>query len=144
MLARVISLAALAAALLVAAPARAGNSLGLGADYLVDPESADLQLTLALESRLARHFTLGARFGAAWLTGPDRIAVPADLRLRGRFGRLYVDGLVGPWIVFDDGDALRLHAGVGFGILTRSFSFGLEAGYLDPTSMIGVRVAFPL
>ena len=54
------------------------------------------------------------------------------------------DGLVGPWIVFDDDDAVRLHAALGFGILTHSLSFGLEVGWLDPTSMIGVRVAFPL
>jgi hypothetical protein len=162
MLARRILLAVVtAAALLAASPAHAarggrgsrgssassggsGLSLGVGADYLVDPQSADLQVTLAAETHLARHFTLGGRFGVAWLTEPDRIGVPVDLRLRGRFGRLYVDGLVGPWIVFDDDDALRVHAGVGFGILTPSFSFGIEAGYLDPTSMIGVRLAFPL
>ena len=58
--------------------------------------------------------------------------------------RLYAEGLVGPWILFDDDDHVRLHAAFGFGLLTRSLSFGLEVGWLDPTSMIGVRVAFPL
>jgi hypothetical protein len=97
-----------------------------------------------VESRLARHLSLGGRFGALLATGPTRLGVPLDLRLRARLGRVYLDGLVGPWLVFDDGDVLRFHAGVGFGLLTRSFSFGLEVGWLDPTPMIGVRLAFPI
>lgn len=136
--------AALLAALGVARPAAAGTALGLGADWLVDPESGELQLTLAADTRIARHVTVGARFGAMYLSDPDRVGVPIDGRLRIRSGRLYAEGLVGPWIVFDDDDTLRLHAAFGFGLLARSLSFGFEVGWMDPTAMIGVRVAFPL
>jgi hypothetical protein len=74
---------------------------------------------------------------------------PAAIRRRlgwipTRSRRVYAEGLVGPWIVFDDDDTLRLHAAFGFGVLTRSYSLGVEVGWLDPTSMVGVRIAFPL
>jgi hypothetical protein len=126
-----------------ARPAEAGVALGLGADYLLDPAAGALELTLAAESRFGRHVRLGARFGAMLLSGPSRIGVPIDARLRIRVQRIYVEGLVGPWIVFDDADALKLHAGIGFGVFSRGVQLGLELGYLDPTAMIGVRVAFP-
>ncbi len=141
---RSILAAAALCALALARPASAGTSLGLGADYLVDPESGELQLTLAAETPLARHISLGARFGAMYLAEPDRFGVPIDGRLRVRGRGFYAEGLVGPWLVFGSGDTLRLHAAFGFGLLTRTLSFGLEVGWLDPTSMIGVRVAFPL
>lgn len=121
-----------------------GVALGLGADYLVDPEIGELQLTLAVETPIARGLTAGARFGALVTSDPTRVGAPIDFRLRLRAGRLYADGLVGPWLLFDSGDTLRLHAAFGFGILARSMSLGLEVGYLDPTSMIGLRMAFPL
>jgi len=139
------ALAAAALALLAAArPAAASTALGLGADWLVDPERGALQLTLAADTRLARHVTVGARFGALGLGDPTRFGAVIDGRLRIRGTRVYAEGLVGPWILFDDDDHVRLHAAFGFGLLTRSLSFGLEVGWLDPTSMIGVRVAFPL
>lgn len=141
---RAVLVAAALAALALPRPAAARTALGLGADYLTDPEDGALQLTLAVESRLARHATLGLRFGGMYLAEPDRFGAPIDGRLRLRGGGVYADFLVGPWIVFDDDDALRLHAAFGFGLLTRSLSFGIEIGWLDPTSMIGVRVAFPL
>lgn len=132
------------AALALARPAAAGTALGLGADWLVDPESGELQLTLAADTPIARRITVGARFGMMYLPDPDRVGAPIDGRLRVRSGRLYAEGLVGPWIVFGDDDSLRLHAAFGFGVLTRTLSFGFEVGWLDPTPMIGVRVAFPI
>lgn len=143
-IARVAASLAVAAALAWARPAHASVALGLGADYLLDPEVGELQLTLAVATPLARHVSVGARFGAMLLTEPARVGVPIDARLRFRVDRLYVEGLAGPWIVFDDDDALKVHAAVGFGVVSRSVSFGLEVGYLDPTAMIGVRLAFPL
>ena len=133
-----------AAALAWARPAEASVALGLGADYLLDPEVGEFQLTLAVATPLARHLSVGARFGAMLLSEPSRVGVPIDVKLRVRMDRLYVEGLAGPWIVFDDDDALKLHAGVGFGLLTGGMSLGLEVGYLDPTAMVGVRLAFPL
>jgi hypothetical protein len=141
---RAVLAAAALAALAVPRAASAHVALGLGADYLIDPEAGELQLTLAAETRLAKHLSLGARFGVMYLSDPGRVGVPIDGRLRFRGGGLYVDGLVGPWLDFDSGDTVRLHAAFGFGLLTRSLSFGLEVGWLDPTSMVGVRVAFPI
>jgi hypothetical protein len=134
----------LAAALALPGSAEARASLGLGADWLVDPEYGELQLTLAADTRLARHVSVGARFGMMYLAEPERVGAPIDGRLRIRAGRLYAEGLVGPWLVFGGDDTVRLHAAFGFGLATRSLTFGFEVGWLDPTSMIGVRVAFPL
>jgi hypothetical protein len=138
------SIAGAAALAAAPAPAAARTELGLGADWLVDPEYGELQLTLAADTRLARSVTLGARFGMMYLSDPEEVGAPIDGRLRIRAGRLYAEGLVGPWLVFGSGDNVRLHAAFGFGLYTRSLTFGFEVGWLDPTSMIGVRVAFPL
>jgi len=139
------ALAALAlAALAFARPAEAGTALGLGADWLTDPKAGELQLTLAADTALARRVTLGARFGMMYVADGDRVGAPIDGRLRIRGNRLYAEGLVGPWLVFGSGDTLRLHAAFGFGLYTRSLTFGFEVGWLDPTPIVGVRVAFPL
>ena len=136
--------AAALAALAVPRPASAHAEIGLGADWIVDPHDGELQLTLGVDTRLARNVTLGARFGGMWLPDPERFGVPIDGRLRIRSGRVYAEGLVGPWIVFDDHDPVRLHAAFGFGVLTRVLSFGFELGWFDPSAIVGVRVAFPL
>jgi hypothetical protein len=141
---RLLLAATLALAAAWARPAAAGTALGLGADYLTDPEEGAFMLTLAPEARIARHLSVGGRFGAMLVTGPNRVGAPIDLRLRARFSGIYLDFLAGPWIVFKDDPAVRLHAAFGFGVLARDLSFGLEVGYLDPTPMIGVRLAFPL
>jgi hypothetical protein len=127
-----------------ARPASSGLALGIGADYLVDPEVGELQLTLALERAVARRLSAGVRFGALMTTDPTDVGAPIDFRLRLRTHGLYLDGLVGPWLVFDSGDTLRFHGGFGFGVLTGSTSLGLEVGFLDRTGMIGLRVAFSL
>lgn len=137
--------AAATAALLVARPASASSAeLGLGADWLVSPRHGAFQLTLAGDSWIGSHFSWGGRVGVLALTDPSRLGVPIDVRLRGHFGRVYVEGMVGPWLVFHDTDSLRFHAGFGFGLVTRQVRIGLEVGVLDPTSMIGLRLAFPL
>lgn len=133
----------LVAALAWARPASATARLGLGADWLVDPERGALELTLAGERQVVRNLAVGGRVGVLLLSGPTRLGVPLDASLRLRLGRFYVEGLAGPWVVFDDGDALRLHAAIGIGLVARGVQLGLEVGYLDPTSMIGLRLAFP-
>jgi hypothetical protein len=147
-----IALALSSLALLVAAsPAearRAGRgaplALGLGADYLVDPEMGEFQLTFALETPIARGLSMGARFGALFIPESDDVGAPIDFRLRLRTSGLYVDGLIGPWLIFDSGDTVRFHGGFGFGLLSGRTSLGLEVGWLDDTAMIGLRLAFSL
>ncbi len=142
---RRLLLATAALVLLAAArPASASTALGLGADWLVDPNSGALQLTLAADTPIIRHVTIGARFGALWLTGPDHLGATIDGRLRIRGRRVYADVLAGPWLVFEGSDHVRMHAAFGFGVLSGPVSFGLEVGWLDPTSMIGLRVAFAI
>jgi hypothetical protein len=129
-----------------AARAAAPLALGLGADYLVKPEVGEFQLTLALEKHLARSLTAGVRLGAL-VTGDDdtKVGVPIDFRLRLRTHRIYVDGLVGPWFIFDSGDTLRFHGALGFGfLLSGGVSLGAEVGVLDRTGIIGVRLAFSI
>jgi len=138
--------AAAAGALLLARPAAASTSveLGLGADWLTSPNDGAFQLTLAGDNRVSQHLSWGGRIGLLALTDPSRFGVPIDFRLRGHFGRIYVEGLVGPWIVFKDDDALRFHGAIGFGLVADHVHIGLEVGYLNPTSMVGLRVAFPI
>jgi len=139
--------AAAAGALLWAVPAAAASpdvELGLGADWLVSPQDGAFQLTLGGDQRINQHLSWGGRVGLLVLTDPTRLGVPIDARLRGHFGRIYVEGLVGPWLVFNDSDTVHFHGAVGFGLAMRSFTVGLEVGYLNPTSLVGLRLAFPL
>lgn len=137
-----LALVALAAAL-SSRPAAASVQLGLGADYWFDPEVGALQVTLAVDRPLAKRTTIGGRFGLLLTSGPNDVAVPIDLRLRIRGRQLYFDGLVGPWIFFGD-DPLRIHAALGFGILSGGMSLGLEVGWVDPSAIAGIRLAFRL
>jgi hypothetical protein len=127
-----------------ARPAAAAARIGFGADWLTDPDAGALQLTLAGDTPLAKGLTGGGRIGVLLETGPGRLGVPIDGLLRLRLGRFYVEGLVGPWISFDGPDAVRLHAAIGFGLVTKALQVGLEVGWLDPTSMLGVRLAIPI
>ena len=90
-----------------------------------------------------RHFSVGGRFGALFITPAPIVGIPVDLDLRVNIDRLYLEGLVGPWILFT-GAPLRAHAGFGFGLQTRSLSFGLEVGYLQPAAHVGLRLGFRL
>lgn len=139
------ALAAVAFSLLAfARPAEAGAALGLGADWLTDPKAGELQFTVAVDTPLVRHVTLGARFGMMYFGDGQYVGAPIDGRLRIRGSRIYAEGLVGPWVVFGGNDTLRLHGAFGFGVYTRSLTFGFEVGWVHPTPLIGVRVAFPL
>jgi hypothetical protein len=126
------------------APASAAARLGFGADWLVEPGDGALQLTLAGDTPLAKGLTGGGRIGVLLVTGPSRLGVPLDATLRLRTGRFYVEGLVGPWIFFDGPETVRLHAAIGFGLVAKGLQVGLEVGYLDPTSTLGVRLAIPI
>jgi hypothetical protein len=147
----VVSLALLAAAHAAhaargSAPAQSSShvALGLGADYLVDPEVGEFQATLAYETHVARMLTAGVRAGVLLTGDPTKVGAPIDFRLRVRTHRIYFDGLIGPWLVFDSGDTLRFHGALGVGLLTGGMSLGLEAGALDRTGMVGLRLAFNL
>ena len=127
-----------------AGPASASTELGLGADWWVEPEAGGFQLTLAVDTPLAKSLTLGGRFGVLLLTSPTEFGVPVDLRLRVKLQRLYLDFLVGPWFLFDEPDPVRAHVAFGFGLLASGITFGLEVGWLDPSTIIGLRLGFRL
>lgn len=134
------SLALAAAALVTAAPASAALRFGLGADYWIY-QGGEFNLTFAIDARLAEHFSVGGRFGAMVTTYPYTFGVPIDLDMRVHLGRLYLEGLVGPWILFSE-PIFRAHAAFGFGLQSGAVSFGLEVGYLHPSPMAGLRLAF--
>jgi hypothetical protein len=88
--------------------------------------------------------SVGGRFGGLVTTGsPATAGVPLDLSLRVSTGRVYFEGLAGPWIFFS-GDTVRGHAAFGFGVVSRSVEFGGEVGWLSGFSraMLGVRLGF--
>jgi hypothetical protein len=133
-----------AAACAWAGRADASVQLGLGADYWFEPDEGMFQLTLAVDTPLARNVTVGGRFGALVTSGPNDVAVPLDLRLRFRMQATYLELLGGPWIFFQGDQAVRGHGAIGFGLVRGSVSFGVEAGYLHPSAVAGVRLAFRL
>jgi hypothetical protein len=125
-----------------AGPAAASVELGLGADYWIEPADGAFQLTLAADTPLARALTVGGRFGVLFLSSAPAVGVPIDLRLRVHLQRLYMEGLVGPWFLFDRPDPVRAHVAFGFGILARGVTFGVEVGWLDPSTLVGIRLGF--
>lgn len=142
-LSRLVLAAPLALGLwLWATPAAASTELGLGADYWVDPRGGEFQLTLAVDAPLARALTVGGRFGAMVITAPNDFGVPLDFRLRAKVQRVYLEGLVGPWILFGERSPVRAHVAFGFGILAPGLTFGFEVGWLDPSTLVGLRLAF--
>ena len=142
-----LRLAPLLLALVSLAPATAHAvplRLDLGADdWTVG--TAEFNLTLAPSVRLARHITVGGRFGALLTSSPVEGGIPIDLDLRLSFYRehFYLEGLAGPWLYFT-GDVVHAHAAFGFGLLAHRVSFGVEAGYLQPEAVFGVRLGFLL
>jgi hypothetical protein len=132
---------ATATALAAPRPCPAETRLGLGGDYLSDNHGM-FQLTLSADTPLARAIAVGGRVGALLMSGPV-FGAPLDVFLRIRLDRIYLDGLVGPWFFFSGGDGVRLHGGLGFGLLTRGFNLGLEVGGLSAGgALIGLRLAF--
>ena len=137
--------APVAAALLFLVPssALAEVRLGLGADYQFHHRGL-IDLTLAVDGQLARHIHVGGRFGALLASGPE-VGAPIDLDVRAILGngRVYLEGLVGPWLMFGQNDYLfHLHGAFGFGLRASSFEFGVEVGYLDPSPIVGLRLGF--
>jgi hypothetical protein len=138
-------LAGAAALTCAARPARAASPLlRLGGDYVLDGGPGLFSLMLGVDTRIARNLSVGGRFGGLVTTGsPTTAGVPLDLSLRVSTGRVYFEGLAGPWIFFS-GDTVRGHAAFGFGLLSRSVEFGAEVGWLSGFSraMLGARLGF--
>jgi hypothetical protein len=133
------AVAALALAM-ASAPAEAAVRLGLGGDW--SPSyGGEFNLTLGVDARIARQVAIGGRFGGM-VTASALLGAPIDFELRVDLGRVYVGGLLGPWLVFDAGFPIRLHGAFEFGLEVGNLSFGLELGYLHPSAIGGLRVAF--
>ncbi|MDF1565159.1 MAG: hypothetical protein P1V51_19130 [Deltaproteobacteria bacterium] len=128
----------------LARPAAAEVRLGLGADWVVEEAAGIFELTLAVDTPVARKLTVGGRFGVALLAPGVGLGVPIDLNLRVKFGRsrVYLEGLIGPWIFFDGGDTLRFHGAIGFGLRKKAFEIGLEVGVLNRSPLLGLRLAW--
>lgn len=140
-----IAAALVFAAVALAAPSSRAEVRGvLGGDYIFQNQGA-FELMLAVDTPLARHVAVEGRFGGLLTTSSPTLGVPLDFGLRITPGnRLYLEGLIGPWIFFQ-GDAVRGHAGFGFGLEGRDVSFGVEVGTLSfSNGMVGARLGFRL
>ena len=96
-------------------------------DILFNGGPGVFSVGLGVESLLSRKVSVGGRFGGLLTTSPTSGGIPLDVFLRLRLGRVYLEGVGGPWIFFT-GDALRGHAAVGFGMLAQDLEFGAEFG----------------
>jgi hypothetical protein len=131
----------LALALADARPAEATTlRLGLEGSYWFVHEGV-FNIDFAVTVPIASFLSVGGRFGGALVTGRPLIAVPLDLLLHIPLQRVYLEVAGGPWIFFE-GDTIRAHVTFGFGLTTGPFSFGVEAGYLDPRGIIGGRFGY--
>ena len=142
-------------AALHASSANAEVRLGLGGDfwggrgrysnvYWYDG-SGMFHLTLAVDGVLARRVSVGGRFGALitdYYGGYQGLGVPLDILIRASVGqgRVYLEGFLGPWIMFGPYDPVRIHAAFGFGLQNKNITFGVEVGYLSPRAIVGVRL----
>jgi len=124
-------------------PANASVNLGLGADW-IEGGVGELNLTLGADTFLARSLSLGGRAGVAFFDDSHHLGIPVDFRLKLHVQRIYFEGLVGPWLLINDGDLFRFHGAFGFGIESGGLSFGLEVGRLGRATMLGLRLAFRL
>jgi hypothetical protein len=136
----VLPLLAAVAVLGFARPAAAEVDLGVGADW-IEGGTGEFNVTLGVETWLARRLTVGGRAGAAFFGDSNNVAVPVDFLLKLHVQRVYFEGLVGPWFMIDSGDLFRFHGAFGFGLETRSVTFGLEVGVLKEATMVGLRLA---
>jgi hypothetical protein len=134
---------ALLAALAAPASAAASVDLGIGADA-IQGWSGELNLTLGAETWLARKLTVGGRAGVALFSNGNSLGVPVDVFLKLHVQRIYFQGLVGPWFIFDSGDLFHFHGAFGFGLETRGADFGLEVGGLGGATIVGLRLAFKI
>ena len=125
--------------------ALASVRVGVGADYWID-QGGEFNFTLTALAPLTRGLGAGVRFGAALATDPTVVGIPLDLQLRATLtrARLYLEGSAGPWILFTDDRPVRAHAAFGFGLETRSISFGIELGWLNPNGIVGIRLGLKL
>jgi hypothetical protein len=137
------ALAAVVALAGFARPANASVNLGLGADW-IEGGVGEFNLTLGADTFLARNLSLGGRAGVAFFDDSHHLGIPIDFRLKLHVQRIYFEGLVGPWLLMDDGDLFRFHGAFGFGLETGSLAFGLEVGRLGRATMLGLRLAFRL
>ena len=137
------ALAAVVALAGFARPANASVNLGLGADW-IEGGVAQFNLTLGADTFLARNLSLGGRAGVAVFDDSHHLGIPIDFRLKLHVQRIYFEGLVGPWLLMDDGDRFRFHGAFGFGLEAGSLAFGLEVGRLGRATMLGLRLAFRL
>src|SRR5438270_13854863 len=96
---------------LLALPAHATSvDIGLGAYYWINNcyyysgGHGLFMVTLGVRGGLARHLSIGGRFGAAMTTLPYEIGAPIDLELRAHLGdgRVHLAGYLGPWIFFTE------------------------------------------
>jgi hypothetical protein len=136
---------------LAAKSAAAEVRLGFGADYLFNDRAAfqmnlqgDLPLLASARRRSDLIIAVTGRAGGLLTASPTVGAMPIDGGLRLYLGRVYIEGMGGPWIFFS-GDAIRGHAAAGLGVVTRSLDIGIELGALSGSSgLIGARLALRL
>lgn len=137
------ALAALVVALACfGAPAAEASSarLGLGANYWF-VEEAVFDLTLGFTVPIVDRLSVGGRVGVGFVTGGNTVGLPLDLVLRFSASRFYFEGLAGPWVFFE-GDHLAAHAALGMGLVAGAWSFGIEAGYLEPRAIFGGKITY--
>jgi hypothetical protein len=123
--------------------AEASIRLGFGTDYWFN-RGGEFNFTVAPFASLVRGLEVGGRLGVLVATDPAIAGLPLDLQLRLSFEHAYFEGSAGPWILFVSDSPVRAHFSFGMGLQSHALAFGLEAGWLDPNAVLGLRLSFKL
>ena len=134
----------------VLAPGRAdavGLELGLNGGYWFR-KSPQFGVTFGAGEHLGKNVSVNVRAGLlinTYFSGAaSELGVPVDAVLRFHIQRMYIEAVGGPWFLFGPLDFLRAHFAIGFGAYLRSFSFGIEAGWLQNEALLLARFGFHL
>lgn len=128
--------------MLVPSTVAASIRIGVGADHWFNGRG-EYNFTVAPTLNLSRAVSVGGRFGVLVLSSPGTAGLPLDVLLRISIQRIYLEGSAGPWILFTD-NPVRGHGAFGIGVQAGIVSFGVEAGWLDPSALLGLRLALQL
>lgn len=99
-------------------------------------------VTLGVRQHLARHLALGFRTGVLLTTDGPAVGTPLDLSFRVVVHPVYFEVLGGPTFIFNQGSPLRGHVAFGFGGYLGPVTLGVEVGYLTPTAVVMLQLAY--
>lgn len=99
-------------------------------------------VNLGVRHAFTRHLGIGFRTGVLLTTDGPAVGTPLDLSFRVSVRPVYFDLVGGPTFIFNQGQVLRGHVAFGFGGYLGPVTLGVEVGYLTPTAILRLILAY--